>query len=124
MAAVPAATFISSTAITMNAAAGEADVIRAEISPLPGSSNEYRVTATIEHADEGWDHYADAFDVVAPNGDVLGTRVLHHPHVTEQPFTRSLSRVAIPFGINEVTIRAHDSVHGHGGQTITLSVPR
>lgn len=111
-------------AIPLSAHAGEADILRAEITPLGGSANQYRVTATVEHADDGWDHYADAFDVVAPNGEVLGTRVLHHPHVTEQPFTRSLSGVTIPAGINEITIRAHDSVHGHGGQTITLTVPR
>ncbi|MEM6902291.1 MAG: hypothetical protein AAF556_03520 [Pseudomonadota bacterium] len=115
---------LTAYALPVVSQAGEADILRAEITPITGSADQYRVTATVEHGDEGWDHYADAFDVVAPNGDVLGTRVLHHPHVTEQPFTRSLSRVTIPAGIDEVTIRAHDSVHGHGGQTITLTVPR
>ena len=33
---------------------------------------------------------------------------------SEQPFTRSLSGVAIPDDVAEVTIRAHDRVHGFG----------
>ena len=78
----------------------------------------------MQHADEGWDHYADAWDVVAPDGTVLGTRTLLHPHETEQPFTRVLSGVAIPDDVVQVTIRAHDSIHGYGGQELTVGVPR
>jgi hypothetical protein len=62
--------------------------------------------------------------VLAPDGTVLGTRVLQHPHVDEQPFTRSLSGVAVPPGLVQVSIRAHDSVHGWGGKTVTLTLPR
>ena len=62
--------------------------------------------------------------VVAPDGRVLGERRLLHPHVQEQPFTRSLGGVEIPAGVEEVTIRARDSVHGWGGATRTLPVPR
>lgn len=102
--------------------AGEADVIDAQISRAADGS--YRFDVTLRHADEGWDHYADAWDVVAPDGTVLGTRTLLHPHVEEQPFTRSLSGVEIPDGISEVHIRAHDSVHGYGGAELTLAVPR
>ena len=70
------------------------------------------IDVTVEHADEGWDHDADAWDVVAPDGTVLGTRTRLHPHETEQPLTRSLSGVAIADDVAEVTIRARDSVHG------------
>ena len=42
---------------------------------------------TVQHADTGWDHYADAWEVLAPDGTVLGTRTLLHPHTDEQPFT-------------------------------------
>ncbi len=62
--------------------------------------------------------------MVAADGTVLGTRKLLHPHVDEQPFTRSLSGVAIPDDVAEVTIRAHDNVHGYGGQELTVPVPR
>ncbi len=104
------------------AAAGEADVIdaRAERS----ADGTFRFSVTVRHADAGWDHYADAWEVLAPDGAVLGTRTLLHPHETEQPFTRSLSGVRIPDGITQVRLRAHDSVHGHGGSEITVTVPR
>jgi hypothetical protein len=61
---------------------------------------------------------------VSPDGSVLGTRTLYHPHVEEQPFTRSLSGVKIPAGIDKVTVRAHDSVHGYGGKTAIVDLPK
>ncbi len=76
------------------------------------SGDTWRFPVTIAHGDIGWDHYADAWRVVDADGGVLGTRILHHPHVEEQPFTRSLSRVAIPAGTTSVWIEARDSVHG------------
>ncbi|WP_455196821.1 hypothetical protein, partial [Kaarinaea lacus] len=51
---------------------------------------------TLKHGDTGWDHYADAWRVVTEDGKELGTRTLYHPHVDEQPFTRSLGDVTIP----------------------------
>ena len=103
-------------------AAGEADVLDVEITH--SGDERYRVTVTVRHADEGWDHYADQWRVVAPDGTVLGTRTLHHPHETEQPFTRSLGGVSIPADVDAVTVEARDSVHGRGGETITVQVPR
>jgi len=104
------------------ASAGEADVVAATLTEAGDGT--WRVEVTVEHADEGWDHYADAWEVVAPDGTVLGTRTLLHPHETEQPFTRSLSGVVIPADIPEVTIRARDKVHGYGGREMTVAVPR
>jgi hypothetical protein len=103
------------------AQAGEADVVDVEVSRSDDGTWSFDVT--VRHADTGWDHYADAFEVVAPDGSVLGTRTLLHPHVDEQPFTRSLSGVAIPAGIEEVTVRAHDSVDGYGGAEMTVPLP-
>ncbi len=102
--------------------AGEARVVDARASPAGDGGFDFQVT--VEHADEGWEHYADAWEVLAPDGTVLGTRTLLHPHVNEQPFTRSLSGVRIPESIDQVRVRARDSVHGYGGDevTVTLSV--
>jgi hypothetical protein len=104
-------------------AAGQADVLRVEIQPgdAPGR---YDVAVTLRHADSGWDHYANRWEVLAPDGSVLATRVLAHPHVHEQPFTRSLAGVRIPGELTWVRVRGHDLVHGYGGREVTLSVPR
>ena len=66
--------------------AGEADVVRAEVRAEGGGAWRFRVT--VAHGDTGWDHYADKWDVVAPDGTELGTRVLLHPDEAEQPFIR------------------------------------
>jgi hypothetical protein len=100
---------------------GEADVLDARATPTGDGT--YRFDVTVQHADTGWDHYAGAWEVLGPDGAVLGTRTLLHPHTEEQPFTRSLTGVRIPDGVTEVTVRAHDSVHGHG-KALTVAVPR
>jgi len=102
--------------------AGEADVVGAEVEK--GNDGSYRFEVTVQHDDEGWDHYADRWDVVGPDGTVYGTRTLYHPHVDEQPFTRSLSGVVIPAGIDSVEIRAHDSKHEYGGEIFKIDLPR
>lgn len=109
------------TALSLTAIAGEADVVAVEATRQGDGT--WRFDVTVRHADTGWDHYADRWDVVAPDGTVLDTRVLLHPHVAEQPFTRSLAGVAIPEDLRQVTIRAHDSVHGYGGVEMTLDLP-
>jgi hypothetical protein len=103
------------------AAAGEADVLDAQVTAA--GDGKFRFDVTVQHEDTGWDHYADGWDVVAPDGTVLGTRILLHPHVGEQSFTRS-EVIAIPDGIDTVTIRAHDKVDEYGGKTLDLKVPR
>lgn len=103
------------------ALAGPADVVSAS-ADCSASLCTFRVT--VRHADEGWSHYANAWQVVAPDGTVLATRVLRHPHVGEQPFTRMLKAVRIPSGIRSVRIRARDSVHGFGGREVTVELDR
>ena len=104
------------------ALAGEADVIAARAEPEGGGT--WRFEVTVRHADAGWDHYADAYEILDPEGKRLGRRVLLHPHVDEQPFTRSISGVRIPADLRRVRIRAHDKVHGWGGRELTLELPR
>lgn len=101
--------------------AGEADVVKVEVGKS-GSSYDFNVT--VQHSDEGWQHYADKWDIIGPDGQVLATRVLHHPHVNEQPFTRSLSGVAIDVGTRSIIVRAHDLVHGYGGKEMVVEMPR
>ena len=100
--------------------AGPADVVGVKVSKT--APNTYRFDVTVKHGDEGWDHYADRWDVVSPDGTVLGTRILHHPHVEEQPFTRS-DVIKVPSGVKSVTVRAGDKVHGLGGEEMTVALP-
>ena len=72
----------------------------------------WRFDVTVTHPDTGWDHYADGWRVLDMEGNELGLRVLYHPHVDEQPFTRSLSGVVIPAGLTQVQIEARCSVDG------------
>ena len=87
------------------------------------SSGAWRFDVTLRHADSGWEHYADGWEVLATDGTSLGMRVLAHPHVNEQPFTRSLGGVMIPEGITEVTIRARDNVDGWTVETYSFTLP-
>lgn len=86
-------------------------------------------TVTVEHPDTGWEDYADGWDVVLPNGLVVKpdrkspfTRLLLHPHVTEQPFSRSQSGIKIPPDIEQVTVRAHDLKAGFGGSEVVVNL--
>jgi hypothetical protein len=106
---------------TIPVLAGKADVIEVRVDSE--GSNTYRFEVTIRSDDTGWEKYADKWEVVSPDGTVLGTRVLAHPHETEQPFTRDLSGVKIPATVKEVRIRAHDSVEGYGGAEVTAKIP-
>lgn len=79
----------------------------------------WRFDVTIAHPDADWDHYADGWRVELADGTELGIRVLAHPHVAEQPFTRSLSGVAIPKGIGQVFVRSRCNVDGWSeGRTV------
>ncbi|MBT3787247.1 MAG: hypothetical protein HN725_04450 [Alphaproteobacteria bacterium] len=102
-------------------AANEVDVVRVKVHKSgPGV---YRFDVTLRHKDIGWKHYANAWEVLTPDGKILDTRILAHPHVNEQPFTRSLSGVKIPMDIKAVTIRARDLVHEYGGKTMIVKLP-
>lgn len=105
-----------------SALAGLADVLQAQIRPA-AAPGRFDVEATVRHADSGWDHYANRWEILAPDGSVLATRILAHPHVHEQPFTRALTGVAIPPTFTWVRVRAHDLVHGYGGREVTIGVP-
>lgn len=122
IAALGVAMFAATLVAGSNSAfAGEADVLAANAVREEGGT--YRFDVTVRHDDTGWEHYADRFEVLAPDGTVLGTRILHHPHVEEQPFTRSLTRVMVPADLKQVRIRAGDSVHGTGGAEVTIQLP-
>jgi hypothetical protein len=84
---------------------------------------------TVPHPDTGWDDYADGWDVVLPDGSVVGpesdlpfTRLLLHPHEGEQPFTRSQSGITLPSDVTTITVRAHDLINGYGGRQVVVDL--
>lgn len=111
---------------SMAVIAGEADVIAVKV--RPSGSQLYGFDVTVRSRDTGWDYYAERFEVIAPDGTVLGTRVLLHPHETEQPFTRELDGVRIAPSISQVTVRAWmkrgSTLKAAGGETIKVKLPR
>lgn len=113
---------VSFSAFTALARAGLADVENVRVERAPDGTYTFHVT--VRHADEGWSHYADAWQVVLPDGTVAGIRELAHPHTDEQPFTRSLWGVKIPPEIDRVRVRARDKIHGFGGREMTVELPR
>jgi len=102
-----------------SASAGDAVVEKATASK---SGNTWRFSVTISHGDTGWDHYADGWGIYLEDGTELGYRVLAHPHVNEQPFTRSLAGVVVPKGVKEVYVIPRDSVHGVSGTRVKVSL--
>jgi hypothetical protein len=108
--------------VAEGAAAGEADVVDVKVRrTAPGV---YDFDVTIRSIDRGWEHYADAFEVLAPDGRLLGQRLLLHPHETEQPFTRELYGVKIPADVVSVTVRARHKPKGYDGKTLSVALPK
>lgn len=87
-----------------------------------GSAGTWRFDVTLSHPDTGWEHYADAWRILDMDGNELGIRVLLHPHEREQPFTRSLSKVEIPPGVEQVQVEARCLVDGWNGRFTTVSL--
>jgi len=84
----------------------------------------WRIEVTVEHKDTGWDDYANAWEVLDENGNQLALRELMHPHVNEQPFTRSLPLVMVPDGTRRVWIVAHASGDGAKSEAYALDLER
>ncbi|MFO8024987.1 hypothetical protein [Thiohalophilus sp.] len=100
--------------------AAEVEILKVEL--LEQGPQTWRADVTLRHADTGWEHYADGWRVVTPDDEVLGHRTLHHPHVNEQPFTRSLSGITISQDISQVIVEAHDKVHGWSPDRVTVDL--
>jgi hypothetical protein len=104
--------FAISAIVCLLAPAAQADPAEVVEVALRSDGPGWRVDVTLRHGDTGWDDYADGWRIETPAGEVLGTRVLHHPHVEEQPFTRSLGGVEIGPEVTEIVVRTRTNVTG------------
>jgi len=97
------------------------DVLSATITPE--SDGTYTLNVTMSSPYDTPERYADGWRVLAPDGTVLGEKILTHDHASEQPFTRTLSGVSIPADVAAITVEGRDSSNGYGGQTVDIQVP-
>ena len=81
-------------------------------------------SVTLSHADTGWDDYADGWRILLEDATEVGYRELLHPHVNEQPFTRSLTRVQIPEEAEVVFVQARTNKGGWGEALFTVELSR
>jgi len=99
---------------TGSAPASGADVVGVATT---GDDGAFVVSVTVRSPDEGCDRYADWFELVTDDGELLHRRILNHSHVDEQPFTRS-TEGPVELGIDQsVWVRAHLHPDGYGGTT-------
>jgi len=89
----------------------KAYVLSVQVSGDPGA---YTFSVEISSPDLGCQQYADWWEVVSGDGDLLYRRILTHSHVGEQPFVRSGGPVDIA-PEQEVWVRAHMNPGGYGG---------
>jgi hypothetical protein len=106
-----------STAVTH---ANEVEIV--DVKVHQAANKTWTFAVTLKHEDTGWDHYANEWQVIAPDDKILATRTLYHPHVNEQPFTRNTSGVEIPADITTVRIIARDTVHGHSKTAMQVNL--
>ena len=83
-----------------------------------GSDGNYDFTVTLQSPDTGCDQYADWWEVLTLEGELIYRRILTHSHVDEQPFTRSGGPVNIK-PRDTVFIRGHMNNSGYGTSVFT-----
>ena len=118
------AALLLGTTLALATGTGRADSPRVEAaSAHRDAGGTWTVSVTLRHADSGWDHYANGWRLLAPDGRVLGKRDLTHPHVDEQPFTRDLTGIVLPAGLKEILIQPRCTMDGWVGMPTVLVLP-
>ncbi|WP_344928022.1 hypothetical protein [Aquimarina addita] len=88
---------------------------------VTGEENNFIFNVTVKSPDLGCNQYADWWEVLSEEGELLYRRILLHSHVDDQPFTRSGGPVAITKE-QVVYIRAHMNTNGYGSVVYKGSV--
>lgn len=80
-------------------------------------TNNYAFAVTIESPDTGCEQYANWWEVVTEDGDLIYRRILAHSHIDEQPFRRTGGPVNLQ-PEQTVIVRAHMDPDGYGSQAM------
>ena len=86
-----------------------------------GNNGNFSFFVTLESDETGCDQYADWWEVLNSDGELVYRRVLLHSHPDTQPFTRGGSPVPVQAD-DTVYIRAHMNNAGYTGDVFTGSV--
>ncbi len=99
-------------------ASGLADIISVE---TKGQAGAYTFILGVSSPDTGCEQYANWWEILSEDGNLLYRRILAHSHVNEQPFIRSGTSVEIAAD-QIVWLRVHMHPAGYGGQTFKGTV--
>jgi len=110
---------ISAFIFTSPAFANDVEIIKVVLTKRSGT---WQADVTLKHADTGWKHYADGWRLVDSQGNEIGKRTLYHPHVNEQPFTRTLSGFHLANDIKVIFVEAHDLKHGWSPNKVKIDL--
>jgi hypothetical protein len=91
-----------------------ADVLSVQVT---GNQGTYQFAVELASPDTGCEQYADWWEVISQDGELLYRRILLHSHVDEQPFTRSGGPVEVAAD-DVVYVRAHMNTSGYGGHVL------
>ncbi|MEE9444862.1 MAG: hypothetical protein V3V19_04275 [Cocleimonas sp.] len=108
----------SSANSNVNTQNAVADITAVEVK---GNEDNYTFSVTLKSDDKGCDQYANWWEVLNADGNLVYRRVLGHSHTSEQPFTRSGGTVNIKAS-SMVFIRAHMHPQGYSGDVFKGSV--
>lgn len=85
----------------------------------------WRFDVTVYHKDESSAHFVDRWEILIPlaDGQTLSyARPFTQPLHQSPPLETTLSGIKIPEGTTWLQVRAHDSLHGHGGQEVVVNL--
>jgi hypothetical protein len=85
-----------------------------------GSANSYNFSVTLETDDIDCSQFADWWEVLTEEGELIYRRILTHPHtegLSGNPFTRSGGTVNVAPD-QTVIVRAHMNNTGYGGMAM------
>lgn len=113
---------LSCTASTHNLSADEKSLeARIEEVRVSGRNANYSFFVTVKSPDSGCSQYADWWEVITPDGNLIYRRILLHSHTKEQPFTRSGGSVSISAN-QPVFVRVHMNNTGYSERIMRGSV--
>ena len=88
---------------------------------VSGEENQYTFSVTISSPDLGCRQYADWWEIIDLDGNLIYRRILAHSHVNEQPFTRSGASIDID-SETVIYIRAHMNTTSYGSKVFKGSI--